>query len=355
MYTAFHGFPEKKDERTVREIFTKAGNILLEAVEAHRPDHIFLDEFCSIELHCLIPAGFANQIEVLTPFLPSNPNTDFPPQDRYGMPGPDASVLWSNYEEEQGETVSARQKLIRALFGEHIAHLEHRIWTFNKLHPAVSGIKKTYLHDASFDFGGQPIKPWERYGGPSIDLSRPEDVAPLLSTMVAHHLGKKSENKLITVSFGTVINDLVAADALIEFFDSLNALAEKFKWILFVAKLPAPIASSVKKTAVNLIFMKSLPQLFLVKQSSLLITHGGGGAVYEALALGIPLLVIPPKNIFDYPGNAARVVYHQVGLSLSSQSPIEAISQALEELLANKKYTLNAQKWAKKLAFERIA
>ncbi|MCC5938229.1 MAG: hypothetical protein JJU34_13200 [Lunatimonas sp.] len=354
MYTAFRNYPAQKTINDVLSEVATCRSVLLDAINAFAPNKLFVDEFCSIELHCLIPAGFADQIEVHTPFLPSIPNSGFPPQDRYGMPGPEATVLWSKHIEEQGESISASQKLIHALFSEHIVELGHRIWTFNKLHPAVSGIKKIYLHDASFDFGGQPLKPWEHYGGPSIDLSRPEDVAPLLSNMVAHHLGKNPENKLITVSFGTVIKDLVSDDSLVKFFDSLNALAEKFKRILFIAKLPVPIASRVKKTAVNLIFMKSLPQLFLVKQSSLLITHGGGGAVYEALALGIPLLVIPPKNVFDYPGNAARVVYHQVGLSLSSQSSLEAINQALEELLANKKYTRNAQKWAKKLAFERI-
>ncbi|GGD99860.1 oleandomycin glycosyltransferase [Aureimonas endophytica] len=53
----------------------------------------------------------------------------------------------------------------------------------------------------------------------------------------------------------------------------------------------------------------SLPAV--MRQAALCITHGGLNTVMDALAAGVPLLVVPIA--FDQPGVAARVVHHGVG------------------------------------------
>ncbi|EON78697.1 hypothetical protein ADIS_0871 [Lunatimonas lonarensis] len=349
MYHAFHKYPKDKTEATVREEITQTGSALMEMVNAHQPDQILLDEFCSIELLYLIPAGWASKTQVLTPFLPSFPNSQFPPQNRFAYPGPEVQKIWEDVISTESEKSNANKSLILRLSHEQQIPENHKIWNFNQLHPAFKGIRKVYQQDALFDFGGQPIRPWEKYGGPMVDLARPEKIAPLLTKLITAHLKNNPKNKLVTVSFGSVIQNYLEEDTIKYIFDLLNDLAERFRHLLFIAKLPQTIQNSVKRKERNLIFVRKLPQLELVRMSDLLITHGGGGSVYEALGLGVPMLVIPPGEIFDQPGNAARVVYHQLGLSLLTTSSIDAFCDAISELTQNPIYKTNATKWAQLL------
>lgn len=62
----------------------------------------------------------------------------------------------------------------------------------------------------------------------------------------------------------------------------------------------------------NVIIVREAPQLELLKRASLMIGHGGIGGVKEAIFMGVPMALIPLW--YDEPGNAARVVYHGLGL-----------------------------------------
>ena len=55
------------------------------------------------------------------------------------------------------------------------------------------------------------------------------------------------------------------------------------------------------------------PQIQALERADLVISHGGFGTLREALFYGVPLVVFPLG--VDQPGNAARVVYHRVGLA----------------------------------------
>lgn len=62
----------------------------------------------------------------------------------------------------------------------------------------------------------------------------------------------------------------------------------------------------------NVIAVQHPPQLDLLKRAKMMITHGGASSVKECLYFGVPMIVIPIA--YDMHGNAARVVYHGVGL-----------------------------------------
>jgi UDP:flavonoid glycosyltransferase YjiC (YdhE family) len=58
----------------------------------------------------------------------------------------------------------------------------------------------------------------------------------------------------------------------------------------------------------------SLPQVALLGHASLLVTHGGNNSVTEALAHGVPLLVMPfSSDQFD---GAAAIERHLAGVAL---------------------------------------
>src|SRR5262249_49884574 len=66
------------------------------------------------------------------------------------------------------------------------------------------------------------------------------------------------------------------------------------------------------RAASNIHVFDFVPQLEMLRITDVFITHGGSGSVREALARAVPMLVYPRSH--DQIGNAARVVFHRLGL-----------------------------------------
>eukprot|EP00933_Yihiella_yeosuensis_P016106 TRINITY_DN13884_c0_g4_i1.p1 TRINITY_DN13884_c0_g4~~TRINITY_DN13884_c0_g4_i1.p1 ORF type:complete len:556 (-),score=95.49 TRINITY_DN13884_c0_g4_i1:123-1736(-) len=85
----------------------------------------------------------------------------------------------------------------------------------------------------------------------------------------------------------------------------------------------------------NFLLQESVPQLELLQHVEAFVTHGGANSMHEALALGIPLVVIP---IFgDQPWNADRVA--KCGAGVSFRHPIgtltaDALKTAMDRILS---------------------
>ena len=62
----------------------------------------------------------------------------------------------------------------------------------------------------------------------------------------------------------------------------------------------------------NVRIAKILPQLEVLKRAKIFITHGGFASIREGVFYGVPMMVFPGWH--DQFGNAAKVVYHGIGL-----------------------------------------
>ncbi|WP_437883866.1 nucleotide disphospho-sugar-binding domain-containing protein [Pseudomonas sp. LRF_L74] len=62
----------------------------------------------------------------------------------------------------------------------------------------------------------------------------------------------------------------------------------------------------------NVRLLKEVPQLLLLQRTRFFITHGGLSSVREAIMFAVPMMVLPCW--MEQPGNAARVVYHGLGV-----------------------------------------
>lgn len=69
---------------------------------------------------------------------------------------------------------------------------------------------------------------------------------------------------------------------------------------------------AIKPLLDNVIVVDWVPQLDVLEKAVLFITHGGLSSVREAIYFGVPMVVFPYG--MDQPGNAARVVFHKLGL-----------------------------------------
>lgn len=99
----------------------------------------------------------------------------------------------------------------------------------------------------------------------------------------------------------------------------------------------------------NVILVPNAPQLSILKNCDLMITHAGGNSIKECIRFGVPMLCIPSDN--DQFGNAARVRHFKLGLvcSLKKCSKKE-IKSKIEKIWQTKSFKQNLAK-QKKLFF----
>ncbi|MBR9654023.1 MULTISPECIES: macrolide family glycosyltransferase [Bacillus] len=148
---------------------------------------------------------------------------------------------------------------------------------------------------------------------------------------------QKEEEKLIYISMGTVFNQQM---------DFYYICFEAFK------NFPATIILSVgkhidinqmKNVPPNFKVYNYVPQLEVLKQANLFITHGGMNSSSESLYFGVPMIVIPVMG--DQPIVAQRIEDLKAGiqLNLKKLTPV-ILHNAVMEILSNDVYLENTHK-----------
>lgn len=92
----------------------------------------------------------------------------------------------------------------------------------------------------------------------------------------------------------------------------IDMLSQQSAWQGIVSVGPLLSPSQFRVPGENVLLVNVAPQLQVLQRASLMITHGGLSSVKECIYYGVPMLVFPLKR--DQPGNAARVVYHGLGV-----------------------------------------
>ena len=143
---------------------------------------------------------------------------------------------------------------------------------------------------------------------------------------------------LIYASMGTILNGRV------DVFRTIVAALAKHKDVQLVLSIGNQIdPKQIGRVPSNTIIVQRAPQLDLLKQASVCITHAGLNTVLESLAQGVPQVAIPVT--FDQPGVAARIADKQTGVvtSLDKLTP-HHLSDLLNEVLTNPVYRKHAKK-----------
>jgi MGT family glycosyltransferase len=141
---------------------------------------------------------------------------------------------------------------------------------------------------------------------------------------------------LIYASMGTILNGQVHV------FRAIVAAVAKNKNLQLVLSIGDQIdPKQIGPVPNNAIIVKRAPQLELLKQATVCITHAGLNTVLESLAQGVPQLAIPIT--YDQPGVAARIAHKRTGMftSLDKLTP-DHLAFLLEEVLTDPIYRENA-------------
>jgi zeaxanthin glucosyltransferase len=146
---------------------------------------------------------------------------------------------------------------------------------------------------------------------------------------------------LIYASTGTILNGQVDA------FRTIVAAVAKNKNLQLVLSIGDQIdPKQIGSAPNNAIIVRQAPQLELLKQTTVCITHAGLNTALESLAQGVPQLAIPVT--YDQPGVAARIAHHKTGVVTSlDKLTADHLALLLEEVLTDLTYRENARKLQK--------
>jgi MGT family glycosyltransferase len=146
------------------------------------------------------------------------------------------------------------------------------------------------------------------------------------------------EKPVVHVTQGTVATE---AGELIE--PTIRALANE-DVLLIVTTGGKPVESVMISTLpANVRIEPFIPHTLLLPHVDVMVTNGGFGAVTQALAHGIPMVIAGMTE--DKPEVAARIAYHELGVNLKTQRPTtKQIGAAVKQIIQEPKYTSNAVK-----------
>lgn len=92
----------------------------------------------------------------------------------------------------------------------------------------------------------------------------------------------------------------------------------------------------------NVLIRSYVPQWQLLEGVSVMVTVGGFGTVGQALALGIPLVVLPPG--LEHVVTASKVSYRKAGITLRSwMVSSRRLRSAVDKVLSDPSYKAHAQ------------
>jgi hypothetical protein len=317
------------------------------------PDYLFIDAFQSTDFIVLYPQlkAASTKVCIIQTMLPTNINRDSPPLNSLTLPN---DIPGIEKAQRTFRNMRSKKKLKQKLqfFGMDDFSIINRRVKKNKLpnqyispEPALQNfayqqIDELILAPLEFDFPKQ-IKNFQHYMGFMLDPGRIEisDMEYFKIDSLIRSKRKVSGAKLIYCSFGSVKGmDVILIN---NFLERLFQVVKDRNYILIIS-LNTTNTFSDDNTPENAYVLKAAPQLQILEQADLFITHGGLNSIKESVHAGVPMLVYPLHATTDTMGNSTRVIYHQLGLrgDLKNDS-IDDIDQKVSTLLADMRYKEN--------------
>jgi zeaxanthin glucosyltransferase len=149
---------------------------------------------------------------------------------------------------------------------------------------------------------------------------------------------------MVYASMGTILNGRV------DVFRTIVAALGKHKDLQLVLSVGDQIdPAQIGLVPSNAIIVKRAPQLELLKQASVCITHAGLNTVLESLAQRVPQIAIPVT--YDQPGVAARIANKRTGVVTSlDKLTADHLSMLLNVVLHDPLYRYKARQIQKAIA-----
>lgn len=158
---------------------------------------------------------------------------------------------------------------------------------------------------AEIDIPGKKHRSAFVYGGAHIYRDRNDNTF--------FELKAREGQKIIYCSLGTWSLQHLKQRERLDFYNQLLAAVGPQPHLYLVLSLPKEdLENLLLPIPKNVQVHSFVPQLKVLSATDVFITHGGSSSIKEAISFGVPMIVFP--GAVDQPGNAARVVYHKLGV-----------------------------------------
>jgi MGT family glycosyltransferase len=189
---------------------------------------------------------------------------------------------------------------------------------------------------AAFDFPATRLPANLRYVGPLLD--QPSWAQPWTAPWSG-----RPERPRVLVSLSTSFQNQLST------LKRITAALGRMELDAVVTIGPAMAQETIEAPA-NVTVLHSAPHDAVMREVSLVITHGGHGTVTRSLTHGVPLLVLPMGR--DQADNAARVVARGAGLAIADTATEAEIGQAVARLLTEPQFQAAASRLGQTMAPE---
>lgn len=188
----------------------------------------------------------------------------------------------------------------------------------------------------AFDFAPERLPKKIRYVGPQM-------ADPGWTNAWSSPWPRDDSRPLVLVSFSTTFQNHAAT--LQRVIDALATLP-----VRALITLGGVIDPGELQAAENTLLMHSAPHSLVMREATLVITHGGHGTVMTALCHRLPLLILPHGR--DQNDNAIRVTERGAGLALLADSAAASIREATTRLLFEASFAEAARRLGDAVAAE---
>jgi zeaxanthin glucosyltransferase len=172
----------------------------------------------------------------------------------------------------------------------------------------------------------------------SIDMQRKDDSFPWPRL--------DERRPIVFCALGSLLTTKAAPQAARFFKMFLDAIRER-PALQAVVAIGSYLKPEEFDCPANALLVSHAPQIELLKRCAVMVGHGGFSSVKECIFMGVPMLLVPLS--YDEPGNAARVVYHKIGLRLQLEEvSAGTLGSCIDTLLKNGAYGDNAKRMSQR-------
>jgi len=193
--------------------------------------------------------------------------------------------------------------------------------------------RRLVLTSREFDFVPAGLPEQVRYVGPQLD-------DPSWPELWTSPWSEDSTEPVVVVSLGSTYQRQEKTFATI--VEALGML--KVRGLAMLGEIDPPAAHCPP----NVIIIRSAPHAVVLPRASAIVCHGGHGTVMKALALGLPVVVMPFGR--DQKDNGARIEVAGAGLSVSASASARRIAAAIRRVLDEPGFRQGAQRIASAIA-----